>query len=99
MKAHAIVVTAIILASTVGASAQSAGPYYSRTIHQSAGDRDSRGTPKYYQHSRTSRKHLRSTTGAGDETSGPPAGPYYSRTIHQSAGDRDSRGNPKYYAH
>ncbi|HEY1543042.1 MAG TPA: hypothetical protein VGG01_11585 [Xanthobacteraceae bacterium] len=25
------------------------GPYYDRSIHQSAGDRDSRGLPKYYQ--------------------------------------------------
>jgi hypothetical protein len=25
-----------------------AGPYYDNSIHQSAGDRDSRGYPKYY---------------------------------------------------
>lgn len=80
------------------ANAQGSGPYHSETIHQSAGDRDSRGTPKYYapetRHSRTSRPVLprSTTTGAG-------SGPYYSRSIHQSAGERDSRGTPKYYQH
>ena len=48
MKAYAIAVTAIVLASTVSASSQSEGPYYSNTIHQSVGGRDSRGSPKYY---------------------------------------------------
>ncbi len=100
MKARAISVTAIILGSIVCASAQSEGPYYSKTIHQSAGERDSRGTPKYY---RPAHRHSGAsapfTTGAGGETSGAPPGPYYSKTIHQSAGDRDSRGNPKYYRH
>jgi hypothetical protein len=97
---------AILLASAVvvgmgyaSASAQSAGPSYSDTIHQSAGDRDSRGTPKYYQRSRTSNKasnkRVRSTTGAGTRED-DSAGPFYSNTIHQSAGDRDSRGTPKY---
>jgi hypothetical protein len=35
--------------STVGAgpSASPSGPFYDDSIHQSAGDRDSRGTPKY----------------------------------------------------
>jgi hypothetical protein len=98
---------AILLASAVvvgmgyvSASAQSAGPTYSDTIHQSAGDRDSRGTPKYYQSShashKASNKRVRSTTGAGTHASDPSAGPFYSHTIHQSAGDRDSRGTPKY---
>jgi hypothetical protein len=98
---------AILLASALvvgmgygSASGQSAGPTYSDTIHQSAGDRDSRGTPKYYQRSRTSKhtssKRVRSTTGAGTRSSDPSAGPFYSNTIHQSAGDRDSRGTPKY---
>jgi hypothetical protein len=104
---------AILLASAVvvgmgygSASAQSTGPTYSDTIHQSAGDRDSRGTPKYYQRSRASNKHAsskhasskraRSTTGAGPRGNDPSAGPFYSDTIHQSAGDRDSRGTPKY---
>src|SRR5256885_9208117 len=87
-------VSAIVLASIVTASAQSSGPTYSRTIHQSAGDRDSRGTPKYYQRYGVSRyRSSRSTTGAGPSRSGPS----YENTIHQSAGDRDSRGTPKYY--
>ena len=45
VKAYAIAVTAIVLASTVSASSQSEGPYYSNTIHQSVGGRDSRGYP------------------------------------------------------
>jgi hypothetical protein len=91
---------AILLCGVPTAYAQSAGPTYSNTIHQSAGDRDSRGYPKYYQAGResarhhgqvpASRKNMPSTTGAG-------SGPYYDNSIHQSAGDRDSRGNPKYY--
>ena len=91
---------AVLLYGMPAAYAQSAGPYYSNTIHQSAGERDSRGFPKYYKsgrHSsrfhaqaRASRKHMPSTTGAG-------AGPYYDNSIHQSVGGRDSRGNPKYY--
>jgi hypothetical protein len=32
--------------STTGAGS---GPYYDNSIHQSAGDRDSRGNPKYNQ--------------------------------------------------
>jgi len=84
------------------AIAQSAGPIYESTIHQSAGDRDSRGTPKYYQRYGTAGDHVyrhgaakqrRSTDGAGRA---PAAGPFYSNAIHQSAGDRDSRGTPKY---
>jgi hypothetical protein len=94
MKALVIAAATIVMASTLYANAQSAGPTYSDTIHQSAGDRDSRGTPKYYQHARISKRHHRSTTGAGGVSG---QGPYYSNTIHQSAGDRDSRGNPKYY--
>jgi hypothetical protein len=86
----------LVLAGVPAASAQSEGPTYSSTIHQSAGDRDSRGTPKYYEPAPTGSRHKtarhyshhRTTTGAG---------PYYSDTIHQSAGDRDSRGTPKYY--
>ena len=100
MKACAIAVTAIILGGTVGAFAQTGGPYYSNTIHQSAGDRDARGTPKYNQgtayHRTYNRAYGHSTTGVGTE-SGPPAGPYYSNSIHQSTGGRDSRGTPKYY--
>ena len=90
--------TAILLCAAPAAYAQSAGPTYSNTIHQSAGDRDSRGYPKYYQSGHMSSRHYRqawrhrnipATTGAG-------SGPYYENSIHQSAGDRDSRGNPKY---
>jgi hypothetical protein len=95
--------TVIALCSAQVVMAQVAGPSYDSTIHQSAGDRDSRGTPKYYQRSGTSdkrrnhhatAKHLRSTVGAG--TSVPPSGPFYDNSIHQSAGGRDSRGTPKY---
>src|ERR1700751_1469716 len=50
MKAALIASAAIILAGTA-AYAQDYGPTYNNSIHQSAGDRDSRGTPKYY-HSR-----------------------------------------------
>jgi hypothetical protein len=103
MKVIVIAASAVLVLSATGAaSAQSAGPSYSDTIHQSAGDRDSRGTPKYYQRAgrydgRNSRQRnvsgrsSRSTTGAG------PSGPYYDNTIHQSGGERDSRGTPKYY--
>lgn len=92
----------VILSGIAAANAQNAGPTYSNTIHQSAGDRDSRGTPKYsqserwhYRHHMMSRNmprghYMRSTTGAGS------SGPYYSDSIHQSAG-RDSRGTPKTY--
>jgi hypothetical protein len=100
MKLVMIAASAAVVAfAGIGsASAQNAGPTYSNSIHQSAGDRDARGTPKYYQRERpTYRKHVRSnrawrtTTGAATTS-----GPTYSRSIHQSAGDRDSRGTPKY---
>jgi hypothetical protein len=103
MKA-ALVIPAIIIAGLTAANAQGAGPYYERSIHQSAGDRDSRGYPKYYQRYGHSRHHaVPSTTGAGPAygygANGrpvPPQGPFYENSIHQSAGDRDSRGYPKY---
>ena len=87
-----------VLAGIGPALAQDSGPTYSSSIHQSAGDRDSRGTPKYYQSGRSHYRHSgrfargypRSTTGAG------PSGPFYDNSIHQSTGDRDSRGTPKY---
>jgi hypothetical protein len=99
MKAMlAVSASAFVLAGVATVTAQSYGPTYSRTIHQSAGDRDSRGTPKYYQRYGVSRsRHVRSTTGAGPSGNAPPFGPYYEPSIHQSAGDRDSRGTPKYY--
>jgi len=103
MKAALIAASAMmVLCGLATANAESAGPTYSNTIHQSAGDRDSRGTPKYYQserrhyrHGRVSRRdvserYMRATTGAG------PEGPFYDNSIHQSKG-RDSRGTPKYY--
>jgi hypothetical protein len=97
MKAIVVAASAVLVLSGVdAASAQSAGPTYSDTIHQSAGDRDSRGTPKYYQGAgqakpgRVSGRKVRSTTGSGS------AGPFYEDTIHQSVG-RDSRGTPKTY--
>jgi hypothetical protein len=45
---------AVVLTGTARSSAKSAGPYYSNTIHQSAGGRDSRGFPKYYERRRFS---------------------------------------------
>jgi len=85
---------AIVAVAGIGsASAQT----YSNTIHQSAGDRDARGTPKYYQPARpTYRKHVRSNRAWRTTTGAAASGPTYSRSIHQSAGDRDSRGTPKY---
>jgi hypothetical protein len=79
MKTAMVVITAILLAGVANANAQSPGQ---NTIHQSAGDRDSRGTPKYY-HRYRSAKHYRGRVMKHD------------RSIHQSAGDRDSRGTPK----
>jgi hypothetical protein len=87
----------MVLAGLGSARAQDSGPSYSNSIHQSAGDRDSRGTPKYYQSGRSHYRHgryvraaPRSTTGAG------PSGPFYDNSIHQSTGGRDSRGTPKF---
>ena len=90
---------AVLLSATPGAYAQSSGPTYDNSIHQSAGDRDSRGYPKYNQEGRRTMRHHRemgsSRTMNRSETTG--AGPFYDNSIHQSAGDRDSRGYPKYY--
>ncbi len=47
MKA-ALIASAVIVLAGAAAYAEDYGPTYSNTIHQSAGDRDSRGTPKYY---------------------------------------------------
>jgi len=85
----------LVLVGVPAANAQAEGPTYSNTIHQSAGDRDSRGTPKYYEPARTGSRHKTARRSWHNTTTG--AGPYYSNTIHQSAGDRDSRGTPKYY--
>ena len=99
MKPILLAATAMVLLSAAPvAYAQSAGPTYSNTIHQSAGERDSRGFPKYYKSARHSSRHSRQYDAARmnrSETTG--AGPYYDNSIHQSAGDRDSRGYPKYY--
>jgi len=54
----------LMLTSTAGVYAQSAGPYYSDTIHQSTGGRDSRGFPKYYQRQHESRQHVSMPAGA-----------------------------------
>jgi hypothetical protein len=94
-----IVITSAMLLALAGvpaANAQSEGPTYSSTIHQSAGDRDSRGTPKYYEPGSTGPRHRTARHYSHHHTT-TGAGPYYSDTIHQSAGDRDSRGTPKYY--
>jgi hypothetical protein len=100
MKSILLAASAVILLSaTPGAYAQSQGPYYDNSIHQSAGDRDSRGYPKYYQSERRTR-HYRQYGASRmnrSETTGAGAGPYYDNSIHQSAGERDSRGYPKYY--
>ncbi len=90
---------AVLLCAAPAAYAQSAGPTSSNTIHQSAGDRDSRGYPKYYHSGRESSRHYRQTYRSRrniPETTGAGSGPVYENSIHQSAGDRDSRGNPKY---
>lgn len=96
-----IALAVIALDPASSANAQNAGPYYESTIHQSAGERDSRGLPKYYQRSGISEGAFnrigsarRSTARTGRTV--PASGPFYSNTIHQSAGDRDSRGTPKY---
>jgi hypothetical protein len=80
MKTLILAISAISLANVASASAQV--PAEKNTIHQSAGDRDSRGTPKYYARSH-SRTHYRGRAMKHDPS------------IHQSAGDRDSRGTPK----
>jgi hypothetical protein len=80
MKTLILAISAISLANVASASAQV--PAEKNTIHQSAGDRDSRGTPKYYARSH-SRTHYRGRVMKHDSS------------IHQSAGDRDSRGTPK----
>jgi hypothetical protein len=111
MKAALIASAAIILAGTA-AYAQDSGPTYSNSIHQSAGDRDSRGTPKYY-HSRRGERgayrqsrdyrgrmsdddYMQGRSTTGSGSSFDHSGPFYDNSIHQSAGDRDSRGNPKF---
>ena len=49
MKSILLAASAVVLLSAApGAYAQSAGPSYDNSIHQSAGDRDSRGNPKYF---------------------------------------------------
>jgi hypothetical protein len=99
MKSILLAAAAVVLLSaTPGAYAQSTGPSYDNSIHQSAGDRDSRGYPKYNQEGRNSARHYRQARSSRmnrSETTG--AGPYFDNSIHQSAGDRDSRGYPKYY--
>lgn len=99
MKSLLLAASAVVLLSaTPGAYAQSAGPTYDNSIHQSAGDRDSRGYPKYYQSERRSSRHYRQARSSRMNRSATTgAGPYYENSIHQSAGDRDSRGYPKYY--
>jgi len=55
MKA-AVIASAVMLLSGAAVYAEDYGPTYSNTIHQSAGDRDSRGTPKYNQEHGISRE-------------------------------------------
>jgi hypothetical protein len=92
--------SAIVLLCSVPSFAQDTKPdtgtKNDNTIHQSAGDRDSRGTPKYHQSSRNYHhyRHHRYHRYAYRTHRGP-SGVRYENSIHQSAGDRDSRGNPK----
>jgi hypothetical protein len=60
----------LVLAGLGTASAQSASPYYDdNSIHQSAGDRDSRGYLKYHQRPSQSRNRAaRATTGSRSTT-------------------------------
>src|ERR1700686_3279952 len=80
MKTLILATSALLLANVASASAQARAE--KNAIHQSAGDRDSRGTPKYYARSH-SKTHYRGRVMKHDPS------------IHQSAGDRDSRGTPK----
>ena len=98
MKTVMIAVTAIFLASGATAYAQSTEQ---NTIHQSAGDRDSRGTPKGYQRPEGGMHHMRyhhhwsmhhHYRHMGMSTHNNLK---HDPSIHQSAGDRDSRGTPK----
>lgn len=82
----------LLLCAMPGAYAQDTGPKNDSSIHQSAGDRDSRGTPKHYQPSHARYYGHRHHYGYSHRGA---SGVRYSHTIHQSAGDRDSRGNPK----
>ena len=89
----------ILLCSMPATYAQDTGPKNDNSIHQSAGDRDSRGTPKYYQSSRHHYHHYRHPHYSKSHRymrAGGASGPTYDKSIHQSAGERDSRGNPKY---
>jgi hypothetical protein len=102
MKSILLAASAVVLLSaTPGAYAQSSGPTYDNSIHQSAGDRDSRGYPKYNQEGRgavrATRRHREMGSSRMNRSATTGAGPYYENSIHQSAGDRDSRGYPKYY--
>ena len=54
MKA-ALIASAVVILAGASAYAQDYGPTYNDSIHQSAGDRDSRGTPKYYHSQRGER--------------------------------------------
>jgi hypothetical protein len=57
-RSHLILTAASValIATTFGSAdgqelnGRAPGPYYDHSIHQSAGDRDSRGLPKYYEH-------------------------------------------------
>jgi hypothetical protein len=80
MKTLILAASAALLVNVAGASAQA--PAEKNAIHQSAGDRDSRGTPKYFARYHT-RTHYHGRVMKHD------------RSIHQSVGDRDSRGTPK----
>ena len=51
----ALIATAVVILAGTAAYAQDSGPTYNNSIHQSAGDRDSRGTPKYYHSQRGER--------------------------------------------
>jgi hypothetical protein len=76
---------AVLIAGIAAANAQNApaAGNSDKTIHQSVGDRDSRGGPKHYTHVKTHRNKAMMRASQ------------FNSSIHQSAGDRDSRGTPK----
>jgi hypothetical protein len=85
MKALMATAAAVaLLAGISAASAQAPAAGTDKSIHQSAGDRDSRGTPKRYTRVKTQKRVKMDAK-------------QFDSSIHQSAGDRDSRGTPKRY--
>ncbi len=95
MKAALIASAAIILAGTA-AYAQDYGPTYNNSIHQSAGDRDSRGTPKYYQSRRGERGVDRRNRDYGYEGRGRSDDYMQGRSTTGAGSSYDRGGGPFY---